>query len=97
MQDRSPARFNAVPDDPTGNTWALPKDAIVRFGKGLMNQWDVKLSPDGTYFAMGTGMGLWWYDRSTEYGTLQQPRISILSGDITRMCNHSHFLQMACI
>ena len=27
-----------------------------------MNAWDVKLSPDGTYFAMGTGMGLWWYD-----------------------------------
>ena len=62
MQDRRPARFNAVPDDPTGNTWALPKDAIVRFGKGLMNQWDVKLSPDGTYFAMATGVGLWWYD-----------------------------------
>ena len=62
MQDRRPAQFNVVSNDPTGNTWALPKDAIVRFGKGLMNRWEVKLSPDGTYFAIGTGMGLWWYD-----------------------------------
>ncbi len=62
MQNRRPAKFNVVPNDPTGNTWALPKDAIVRFGKGLMNRWEVKLSPDGTYFAIGTGMGLWWYD-----------------------------------
>ncbi|MDE0396612.1 MAG: sigma-70 family RNA polymerase sigma factor [Candidatus Poribacteria bacterium] len=62
MQDRRPARFNAVPDDPTGNTWALPEGAIVRFGKGLLHKWEIKLSPDGTYFAMSTGMGLWWYD-----------------------------------
>ena len=65
MQNRRPAQFNVVSSDPSGNTWALPKDAIVRFGKGLMNAWDVKLSPDGTYFAMGTGMGLWWYDVSS--------------------------------
>ena len=57
MQNRRPAQFNVVSSDPSGNTWALPKDAIVRFGKGLMNAWDVKLSPDGTYFAIGTGMG----------------------------------------
>lgn len=65
MQNRRPAQFNVVSSDPSGNTWALPKDAIVRFGKGLMNAWNVKLSPDGTYFAMGTGMGLWWYDVSS--------------------------------
>ena len=62
MQNRRPAILNVVSNDPTGNTWALPEGAIVRFGKGLLNQWDVKLSPDGTYFAMSTGMGLWWYD-----------------------------------
>lgn len=65
MQDRRPARFNAVPNDPTGNTWSLPEGAIVRFGKGLMNPWEIKLSPDGTYFAMATGVGLWWYDVSS--------------------------------
>ena len=62
MQNRRPAQFNVVSNDPSGNTWALPKDAIVRFGKGLMNRWEVKLSPDSTYFAIGAGMGLWWYD-----------------------------------
>ena len=62
MQNRRPAQFNVVSNDLTGNTWALPQEAIVRFGKGLMNRWEVKLSPDGTYFAIGAGMGLWWYD-----------------------------------
>ena len=62
MQNRRPAQFNVASNDPTGNTWALPEDAIVRFGKGLLNKWEIKLSPDGTYFAMSTGMGLWWYD-----------------------------------
>ena len=62
MQDRRPAKLNVVSNDPTGNTWALPAGAIVRFGKGLLNKWEIKLSPDGTYFAMSTGMGLWWYD-----------------------------------
>lgn len=62
MQNRRPAILNVVSNDPTGNTWALPEGAIVRFGKGLLNKWEIKLSPDGTYFAMSTGMGLWWYD-----------------------------------
>ena len=62
MQNRGPAKLNVVSNDPTGNTWALPEGAIVRFGKGLLNKWEIKLSPDGTYFAMSTGMGLWWYD-----------------------------------
>ena len=62
MENRRPAQFNAVSNDLSGNTWALPQDAIVRFGKGLLNKWEVKLSPDGTYFAMATGVGLWWYD-----------------------------------
>lgn len=35
MQNRRPAQFNVVSSDPSGNTWALPKDAIVRFGKGV--------------------------------------------------------------
>lgn len=58
-----PKVLNVISDDPTGNTWALPEDVIVRFGKG--NIQDIKLSPDGTCFAVGTGTGLWWYDTST--------------------------------
>ena len=34
MQNRKPAPFNVVSDDPTGTTWALPEGAIARFGKG---------------------------------------------------------------
>ena len=60
MQDRRPAPLNVVPEDATGTTWALPEGAIVRFGKG--DRSDVKLSPDGTYFAVASGVGLWWYD-----------------------------------
>ena len=62
MQDRRPAPLNVVPEDTTGTTWALPEGAIARLGKGSVYQGDVKVSPDDTYFAVGTLMGLWWYD-----------------------------------
>ena len=58
-----PKVLNAIADDPSGNTWALPENVIVRFGKGEIQ--DIKLSPDGTCFAVGSGMGLWWYDTFT--------------------------------
>ena len=63
MQNRKLAPFNVVSDDPTGTTWALPEGAIARLGKGDVG--DVKLSPDGTYFAVASGVGLWWYDISS--------------------------------
>jgi hypothetical protein len=56
MQNRKPAPFNVVSGDTMGTTWALPEGAIARFGKGDVDEGDVKLSPDGTYFAVGTGM-----------------------------------------
>lgn len=62
MQNRRPAPLNVVPSDPEGTTWALPEGAIAQFGKGSVHQGDVKVSPDGTYFAVATLMGLWWYD-----------------------------------
>ena len=65
MQNRKPAPFNVVPEDTIGTTWALPEGAIARFGKGDVDHGNVKVSPDGTYFAVGTGMGLWWYDVSS--------------------------------
>ncbi len=65
MQTPKPALFNVVQGDPTGATWALPEGAIVRFGNGSGDQGDVKVSPDGTFFAAGTLMGLWWYDVSS--------------------------------
>lgn len=65
MQNSKPAPFNVVPGDTMGTTWALPEGAIARFGKGDVDEGDVKLSPDGTFFAVGTLMGLWWYDVSS--------------------------------
>ncbi len=62
MQNRRPAPFNVVAADTMGTTWALPEGAIARLGKGSVDQGDIKVSPDGTYFAVGTLMGLWWYD-----------------------------------
>lgn len=63
MQNRRPAEFNVVPNDIIGNTWALPQDAIARFGIG--RQKCVELSPDGRYLAVGTGIGLLWYDTTS--------------------------------
>ena len=63
-QNRSPAPFNVVQGDTEGITWALPEGAIARLGKG--NFRSAKPSPNGTYFAVATGMGLWWYEMSSK-------------------------------
>ena len=63
-QNRRPAPFNVVPGDTEGTTWALPEGAIARLGKGNFRA--VKPSPNGTYFAVATGMGLWWYEMSSK-------------------------------
>ena len=63
-QNRRPAPFNVVSDDTEGTTWALPEGAIVRLGKG--NFRSVKPSANGTYFAVATGIGLWWYEMSSK-------------------------------
>ena len=63
--------FNAVgtgasPVSGTGGdhpTWHLPKDAIVRLGKGAIGQSDrsIAFSPDGRHFAVSSGIGVWLY------------------------------------
>ena len=96
MRDRKPASFNVVPEDTIGTTWALPEGAIARFGKGDIG--DVKLSPDGTYFAVGTGMGLWWYDVSSmsPISLWETKRGLVNSIDFPMMANGlSLILQMA--
>ena len=64
MQSRRPAPLNVVPGDPEGTTWALPEGAVARLGKGFQrfNGSEIAISPDRTYFVVGTGVGLWWYD-----------------------------------
>ena len=63
-QSRRPAPFNVLPNDTEGTTWALPEGAIARLGKG--NVRSVKPAPNGRYFAVATGMGLWWYEMSSK-------------------------------
>ena len=44
-------------------TWALPKGAIARLGRGTVR--DMAFSPDGQYLAVGTAIGLWLYESQT--------------------------------
>ena len=44
-------------------TWALPEGAIARLGRGRVET--LGLSPDGKYLAVGTWVGLWWYELAT--------------------------------
>lgn len=43
--------------------WALPDKAITRFGRGCVNT--LAISPNEKYLAVGTGIGVWVYERST--------------------------------
>lgn len=57
-----------IPSLPNGYTqnyrkWQLPEGAKMRLGKGRI--YDVKFSPDGTQFAVGTDIGVWIYDADT--------------------------------
>ena len=44
-------------------TWALPEDAIARLGRGACTSFAI--SPDRKYLAVGTLIGVWWYELST--------------------------------
>ncbi len=44
-------------------TWALPAGAIFRLGRGRVRA--MAFSPDGTYLAAATKIGLWWYELAT--------------------------------
>lgn len=50
------------PDNSDITTWALSNDAIARFGQGYVH--DMAFSPDGKYLAVGSRIGLWWYQLS---------------------------------
>ena len=45
-------------------TWALPKGALARFGRGDVLA--LAFSPDRTHLAVGSGVGLWLYELSTQ-------------------------------
>ena len=43
--------------------WELPQDAIARYGSGALC--DLAVSADGTYLAVGSWVGVWWFDLTT--------------------------------
>ena len=45
-------------------TWALPKGAIARLGRGDL--FALAFSPDKTHLAVGSSIGLWLYNMSTQ-------------------------------
>ncbi len=49
-----------VESDREAALWMLPEDARARFGRGAINT--MALSPDGKHLALGTDIGLWWYE-----------------------------------
>ena len=57
----TPASGSADGDDVT--TWGLPEGAVARLGQGLVEA--LAFSPDGHYLAVGTTVGLWWYEVET--------------------------------
>ena len=50
-------------NEPEAALWRLPKGARARFGRGIINT--MVLSPSGEHLAVGTHIGLWWYEVST--------------------------------
>ncbi|MCG8625344.1 MAG: WD40 repeat domain-containing protein, partial [Proteobacteria bacterium] len=64
MEDKKsviPASIGADGDDIA--TWALPEGAVARLGQGEVET--IAFSPDGHYLAVGTRVGLWWYEVET--------------------------------
>lgn len=50
-------------NEPEAALWGLPKGARARFGRGIINR--MVLSPNAEHLAIGTHIGLWWYEVST--------------------------------
>ena len=59
---RAPAT-GQVGKDQKAAQWVLPEDARARFGRGTINT--MGLSPNGEYLAVGTYIGVWWYEVAT--------------------------------
>ena len=63
MQNQKPAQFRHRLCDEDISLYALPDGAVARLGQG--NVWNMAISPGGEYLAVGTPIGLWWYELST--------------------------------
>ena len=55
-------------------TWHLPDGAMVRLGKGGIN--DIAFSPVGQYLAVASGIGVWMYEVATSRALMLIPTAS---------------------
>lgn len=55
----------AQPENSDITTWKLPENAIARLAKSRGIMENISPSPDGKYLAVGSCIGVWWYDVST--------------------------------
>ena len=55
--------------------WELPQDAIARYGQGFLN--DLAVSADGTYLAVGSWAGVWWYNLTPRGAVVVHPRLKV--------------------
>ena len=53
------------PENSDITTWQLPENAIARFAQGRGIMGNIAPSPEGKYLAVGSCIGVWWYDGST--------------------------------
>ena len=63
ITDKNSTELFQAPTNTKYHRWELPEGAKMRLGKGRIN--DMKFSPDGTRFAVSTGIGVWIYDART--------------------------------
>ena len=53
------------PENSNITTWKLPENAIARLAQSRGITENIAPSPDGKYLAVGSCIGVWWYDVST--------------------------------
>ena len=67
----------AVVMDGDYRTWHLPDGAMVRLGKGTID--DIAFSPGGQYLAIASGIGVWIYEVTTSRALMLIPTASSVS------------------
>lgn len=56
-------RTQSADTSKNSTTWGLPDEAIARLGRGRVTS--LAFSSDGKYLAIGTWIGMWWFELAT--------------------------------
>ena len=63
LNPNSQTVFEETGIDTDVSTWALPKGAMARLGRGTVGP--LEFSPDEKSLVVGTSIGVWWYELAT--------------------------------